>query len=80
MADSETGKWLTPAELEEQLDTIKEMADKDGWVSYPIGAMTTENRDKWTEVSCSSVLQELMGRLVRTCSIIPPPTASPFES
>lgn len=44
------GKQLSSAELETQFQRIIETAR--GSKALPIGVLTTENRDNWTDVSC----------------------------
>lgn len=44
------GKQLSTAELEAQFDRVIQAAR--GSKALPIGVLTTENRDNWTDVSC----------------------------
>lgn len=44
------GAWLNESELEAAFEAVKASADADGFASFPVGALTSENRDKWAEV------------------------------
>lgn len=48
LADN-NGRELTAAELEAQIDKVIAMAGNDKAV--PVGVLTSENRDNWTDVS-----------------------------
>ena len=56
------GHELTAAELEAQIEKVIQLAGETA--AAPIGALTSENRDTWTDVCPDSILQRFIGVLI----------------
>lgn len=44
-----SGEFLSAADLQKQFERIQELADSQPDEQYPVGILTAENRDTWTE-------------------------------